>query len=872
MSASARVKDFLHQVRSMLESIQQSGQELGRSPFRKKLPSADVPEQVPEQPSPRVSKEELQTMLRDMLADPAANPELTSALRAALLGPLMPIGAGMPCTTTPQDIGPGGEFGASCSPAGDYSFAANLGIGTATPGKRLTVSDASQVIAEVGDATVTDLEGTSVRLASRLYPLPLGSAAYSAGQYAKIDPVGVNNQLFALLVDLTGNQPDGVGGAARVNHHGHGNAFYVLLRGTGASAFEAASFVDSAAAAGSKGIISTIQAASPNQNNVLFNALWENATVPLYGMIYADQSPGNAITVRKFTSANDAQSQIRVWENDLSRERFSVLNDGTIRAASLNASSGAQLRNSPPVTLRGAYWNGADSVDQDWKLQNTLFSTSAPRSRLSVQDPAGNERVVVRDDGNVGIGISAPAEKLEVAGNVKITGSGNGLKFPDGTTQVTAAQWSDGAGNDIFYATGKVIIGATTGNKALTVADTILSQVTGDVRNFVLDQTQAGLKRTAIEFQAVDNGTPSTPQFLLGVDQAGNGTRNLFLFDSVSGATRILVDPHGNVGIGTTAPAKKLSVVEGTEKLQEVGIATTSSPVEGGITTRAASRLYQVGLGSPAQSQSAALYIEVDTGGNNNIFGIVGEVKSQPDGYGGFMKIAHKGAGDAIFVPLYTSKGVALEAATNLLHDSQNPTADGTKGVISTLQAATPSTRPNQKNTLFQALWENEHVPTYGMFYADQAPGNAFKIQKYTTASNDETQISLWENGLGRDRFAVLNDGTVRVSSLAAAAAPNDKRNSPPFVLRAAHWTGSASADRDWKMTNEVTQSGGTPAYRLSFRDNGNNVRFVILDSGDICIPTIGTGLILKSPNGNCFRLKVANNGNLSTEAVTPCP
>lgn len=46
--------------------------------------------------------------------------------------------------------------------------------------------------------------------------------------------------------------------------------------------------------------------------------------------------------------------------------------------------------------------------------------------------------------GSVGIGVADPVEKLEVAGNIKMTGTGNGIKFPDGTSQTTAASGGSG--------------------------------------------------------------------------------------------------------------------------------------------------------------------------------------------------------------------------------------------------------------------------------------------------------------------------------------------------------------------------------------------------------------------------------------------
>lgn len=41
--------------------------------------------------------------------------------------------------------------------------------------------------------------------------------------------------------------------------------------------------------------------------------------------------------------------------------------------------------------------------------------------------------------GLVGIGTATPSERLEVAGNLKVSGAGNGLVFADGTKQTSAA-------------------------------------------------------------------------------------------------------------------------------------------------------------------------------------------------------------------------------------------------------------------------------------------------------------------------------------------------------------------------------------------------------------------------------------------------
>jgi len=43
------------------------------------------------------------------------------------------------------------------------------------------------------------------------------------------------------------------------------------------------------------------------------------------------------------------------------------------------------------------------------------------------------------------------------------------------------------------------------------------------------------------------------------------------------------------------------------------------------------------------------------------------------------------------------------------------------------------------------------------------------------------------------------------------------------------------------------------------------------VEDGDICVENSLSGVVLAAPNGNCFRIRVANDGSLTTEAVS-CP
>lgn len=92
--------------------------------------------------------------------------------------------------------------------------------------------------------------------------------------------------------------------------------------------------------------------------------------------------------------------------------------------------------------------NGENASLRFWDASTNQIATigiiegTSGWSRFSVRDDSGNERLSVittggANQGNVGIGTATPGSRLTVNGQIESTSGG--IKFPDGTTQNTAA-------------------------------------------------------------------------------------------------------------------------------------------------------------------------------------------------------------------------------------------------------------------------------------------------------------------------------------------------------------------------------------------------------------------------------------------------
>jgi hypothetical protein len=106
-----------------------------------------------------------------------------------------------------------------------------------------------------------------------------------------------------------------------------------------------------------------------------------------------------------------------------------------------------------------------------------------------------------------------------------------------------------------------------------------------------------------------------------------------------------------------------------------------------------------------------------------------------------------------------------------------------------------------------------------------------------------------------------------------AAGANSDGNTSNTFI--------GANTDGVGTLTNATAIGANTSVSRSNSVVLGSNANVGIgtgapgaklqVNGGDLYIGDIGQGVILRSPNGSCFRLAVSNAGALSAAAVS-CP
>ncbi|MES2837315.1 MAG: hypothetical protein V4667_07320 [Bacteroidota bacterium] len=141
--------------------------------------------------------------------------------------------------------------------------------------------------------------------------------------------------------------------------------------------------------------------------------------------------------------------------------------------------------------------------------------------------------------GNVGVGINNPTAKLHIGG----TSGVDGIRFPDGTLQTTAAvagSWTKTGSTISPTVTSDNVEIASTSNYPLIVGSSSSESI------FDFKNTSAGGKSW---------------WFVTGGAGGALSGGKFGIFDPSASTTRLAIDAAGNVGINTTAPSEKLDVV-----------------------------------------------------------------------------------------------------------------------------------------------------------------------------------------------------------------------------------------------------------------------------------------------------------------------
>jgi hypothetical protein len=233
----------------------------------------------------------------------------------------------------------------------------------------------------------------------------------------------------------------------------------------------------------------------------------------------------------------------------------------------LGASSRLRLHSTGGSSLTATEY--VNNVGRVWHAGVAGSTVAGVGSKFFVRDNNANQyRIVIDTAGNFGIGTLTPASRLTVNGGVQILGSGNGIKFPDGSIQTKATSGTingTGAANRLAKFTGP----NSFGNSSIT-------EVSGNVGIGTAAPLTALEVRGSLTIEA--GGSPELYTSVAGSEQ----NRYLQLVNSLSvrsasglKAGGVLVSDNygyaypgkndlivkGSVGIGTTDPIARLGVV-----------------------------------------------------------------------------------------------------------------------------------------------------------------------------------------------------------------------------------------------------------------------------------------------------------------------
>ena len=424
----------------------------------------------------------------------------------------------------------------SISSSGDIYAATNVGIGTTSPASMLHISGTGNTFTRYTNTTNaghfmdvgSNSSGQHFIFGYGAYPMLFGTNGSEVLRITSGGNVGIGTTSPAHKLSVVGQGT----GIAHIGDAGFGSGNYV-----------GASF---------NGTLSTTN----------YNFLSSSTDTHLY----INRPAGNAI---KFREANVEQMTILAGGNvgigtTSPYEKLEVA--GAISATGAVAGQSAQGHSTTLAVSGGTSYLYA----VDWGAEFKPLSVQGKTISLETGTGSTTARVTIDNSGNVGIGTTSPAEKLQVAGNVAVhPGQKFGWIYNPGTDnniynyiqtpisggvaasalEISGSRWTNGnvAGVIFTHQTGGQIMTIMTGGNVGigTTSPAYKLDVVGKIFSNTEIQASSAVINSSGGYASFGSNSGATP-IRIGRDTTSND---------------IIINASGDVGIGTTSPAAKLHVI-----------------------------------------------------------------------------------------------------------------------------------------------------------------------------------------------------------------------------------------------------------------------------------------------------------------------
>jgi len=444
----------------------------------------------------------------------------------------------------------------------------NVGIGTSSPTSKLDVNGLIRTntgFTFTSRGTIANgTNGNDLRLTS-VGNLEIGSSSSVKGIFTTDGYFGLGTTAPSRVLDVVGNKNDYLSSIYNIGTSASSGGLYIRTDGYGdiltlnSNGTDLVKISQSSAQFNLPTTFTSTGDVSLNNNLNFTNSLasYINSAAPLY-LQAGETFNSSDLTLRTYNSG-----QVVIDSSALNVGGTLILSQGASTGYILQSDASGNSSWVSPTGIGGTYTasNGLTLTGSNFILGGQLTQNT----RLNI----GNTEVFYVDysTGNAGIGTTSPGQKLEINGNIKLTNTTNtiqiangGITFGRDTGDIAKIYGAGGVELNYYNgsistpgiflnSSGNVGIGTTSPTQKLTVAG-------GDV---LLDNA------TYLRFK----NSSGSEMAILGL----KSDNKLYLRN---GGDSLTIDTTSNVGIGTTAPSRKLQVVMPFSSNQDNGLRVSS--------------------------------------------------------------------------------------------------------------------------------------------------------------------------------------------------------------------------------------------------------------------------------------------------------